>query len=194
MHLLQAIEEVLKGADRPLHVDEITAKVLSTGLWQSSGKTPAATVGARLYSDIKSRGAASPFIKVLPQTFALRSIKDDELPRTNFTFVDCAQKVLAICDDKKPMHYREITQKALARGWLSTKGQTPEVTMHAAIIAESKRASQQGEQSRFVLHGRGYVGLSQWEPEQPALSRLIAQHNLPGTTSFVRTSTRHEAW
>lgn len=48
MDLLKAIEDVLKSAHQPLHVGVIVEKVISGGLWKSSGKTPEATISARL--------------------------------------------------------------------------------------------------------------------------------------------------
>ena len=73
MDLLKALEEVLNSAHGPLNVAVIAEKVISGGLWKSSGKTPAASIGARLYSDIKTKGEASAFIKVSPQPFPLDS-------------------------------------------------------------------------------------------------------------------------
>ena len=55
MSLLDAAIQVLEEADNPLRAKEITERILSKGLWKTSGKTPAATVSARLYSDIKKR-------------------------------------------------------------------------------------------------------------------------------------------
>ena len=191
MDLLKAIEDVLKSAHQPLHVGVITEKVISGGLWKSSGKTPEATISARLYSDIKKKGEASPFVKVSPQTFALR---DSSMEETNsgstpaptkeapppsviagFSFTDCAQKVLEEFGGKKPMHYKEITEKALEKGWLVTGGKTPEATMYAQVITEIKRQQKRGERPRFVQHGRGYVGLSQWMGR--GLAFQIEQHN-----------------
>ena len=80
MDLLKAIEDVLKSAHQPLHVGVIAEKVISGGLWKSSGKTPEATISARLYSDIKKKGEASAFVKVSPQAFALR---DSSMEATN---------------------------------------------------------------------------------------------------------------
>ena len=145
---------------------------MAAGLWQSGGKTPEATVSARLYSDIKSNGDKSPFEKVGPQTFALRDSTEikgnatsvhapvDEVPEphpvnASFSFADCAQKVLEEFGGKKPMHYREITEKALGKGWLVTGGKTPEATMYAQVITEIKRQQKRGERPRFVQHGRG---------------------------------------
>ena len=139
MSVQSAAIEVLKGAGKPLHAAEIAKLIIEAGLWKSDGKTPEATVSARLYSDIKSNGDKSPFVKVGPQTFALRDsteIEGDtasalapvEKPskphptNAGFSFIDCAQKVLEEFGGKKPMHYKEITEKALAKGWLVTGG------------------------------------------------------------------------
>ena len=65
MNLLKAIEEVLKSAHEPLHLAVIAEKVISGGLWKSSGKTPENTIGARLYSDIRA------FCKI-PKTARIR--------------------------------------------------------------------------------------------------------------------------
>ena len=192
MDLLKAIEEVLKSAHEPLHARVIAKRAISGGLWKSSGKTPEATIRARLYSDIKKKGEASAFDKVSPQTFALRNsaleandleavppvVEDTANPspvNAGLPFIDCAQKVLEEFGGKKPMHYKEITEKALQKGWLVTSGKTPQATMYAQVITEIKRQQKRGERPRFVKHGRGYVGLSQWMGR--GLAFQIEQHN-----------------
>lgn len=192
MDVKTAAIQVLQQAGTALHAKDITELILAAGLWQSDGKTPDATVSARLYSDIKSNGDKSPFVKVGPQTFALRdsaAIPSDAGPvpaaveeatkphpaNAGFSFTDCAQKVLEEFGGKKPMHYKEITEKALAKGWLVTGGKTPEATMYAQVITEIKRQQKRGERPRFVQHGRGYVGLSQWMGR--GLAFQIEQHN-----------------
>ena len=72
MNIQDAAIQILKDAGKPLHANEIAKLIIDSGLWKSDGKTPEATVSARLYSDIKSNGDKSPFVKVGPQTFALR--------------------------------------------------------------------------------------------------------------------------
>lgn len=173
MVLLNAIEEVLNEVGKPLHVSEIYNEITVRGLWISSGKTPTATLSAQLYSDIKKHGVASRFVKVSPQTFAMRDVSGGKVSSLSFT--DCAQKVLEVFGGKKPMHYRDITSKALEKGWLVTKGKTPEFTMNAQVITEIKRHQSRGEASRFVQHGRGYIGLSQWQAR--GLSFQIQQYN-----------------
>lgn len=51
--------EILKQSDRPLSVNEIWQKALEQGLdkkLSSIGQTPIATLGARIYVDIKESG------------------------------------------------------------------------------------------------------------------------------------------
>jgi len=202
MSVQSAAIQVLKEAGKPLHANEIAKLIIEAGLWKSDGKTPEATVSARLYSDIKSNGDKSCFVKVGPQTFALRDsteIEGDtasvlapvEKPskphpiNAGFSFIDCAQKVLEEFSGKNPMHYKEITEKALEKGWLVTSGKTPEASMYAQktpeasmyaqVITEIKRQQKRGERPRFVQHGRGYIGLSQWMGR--GLAFQIEQHN-----------------
>jgi len=192
MDVKTAAIQVLQQAGTALHAKDIAEQIMAAGLWQSGGKTPDATVSARLYSDIKSNGDKSCFVKVGPQTFALRDsteIEGDtasvlapvEKPskphpiNAGFSFIDCAQKVLEEFGGKKPMHYKEITEKALEKGWLVTSGKTPEASMYAQVITEIKRQQKRGERPRFVQHGRGYIGLSQWMGR--GLAFQIEQHN-----------------
>lgn len=49
MNVNQAAAQVLKDAGEPLHVTEITRRILRSGLWQSKGKTPDRTVAAQLF-------------------------------------------------------------------------------------------------------------------------------------------------
>lgn len=53
MMLKDAIETVLRKANRPLTVSDITKCVLGRGLWHTSGATPEATVSARLSTSVK---------------------------------------------------------------------------------------------------------------------------------------------
>jgi Restriction endonuclease len=178
MSLKDAAILVLKEAQSPLHANAITKRMLDAGLWSTDGKTPEATVGARLYVDIKRNGVASPFVKIAPSVFVLRdggaaaAAKTAPKPERNpaapkrksvsFSFVDCAQKALEKYGEKKPMHYREITRMALENGWLSASGKTPEASLYAQVITEIQREQKRGEQPRFVQHGGGLVGLSKW--------------------------------
>lgn len=99
----------------------------------------------------------------------------EEEVSTGYSFGEAAEKVLESYGNKQPMHYRDITAKALELGWLNTHGTTPEATMYAQILTDIKRDRKRGEQPRFVQHGRGYVGLSRWMGR--GLAFEIEQHN-----------------
>ena len=192
MKVKDAAFEILTAARTPLHAGEITERILESGLWECKGKTPAATVAARLYSDIKKHGDNSRFTKAGPCTFSLRENDQQKQLSTNtdttcvnaaptsqqdnaFSFTTCAHNILKKHGNKKPMHYKSITNMALEKGWLVTSGKTPEATMYAQIISEIKRQQKRGERPRFVQHGRGFVGLSQWMGN--GLTFQIEQHN-----------------
>ncbi len=227
MNAIDAVEVILAEAGAPLDYREITRRVLAQGLWQSDGRTPDATINARLAVDIKDLGAGSRFQRTKPGVFALRkwglpeaaargaqgkqakapvaesksvdaqlplvttagpdiaAAKEAALPPQTgkplaksaalLSFTDAAEAVLKQFGHKQPMHYKAITDKALMLGLVSTKGLTPEATLYAQVLTETKRRAQRGEPPRFLMHGKGLIGLAEWAPG--GLAFQIEQHN-----------------
>lgn len=191
MKIQDAAIQILRGAGKPLHVKEITERIMEAGLWSSDGKTPDATVGARLYSDIKEHGDQSTFVKVAPQTFFLRdtqmatvcdakepvhkSESTEASPKATPSFLDAAEMVLDQFGNRNSMHYREITDMAMSQGWLNTSGKTPEATMNAQLVTELKRSKVSGEPGRFVRTSPGYYSLVKWMGT--GLPYQISEHN-----------------
>jgi restriction system protein len=68
-------------------------------------------------------------------------------------FLECAYQILKQTDN--PLHYSEITRRALAANILDTKGQTPEATMGSRLYVDTKRPD-----SRFRRVSRGVFGLA----------------------------------
>ncbi|MDH3348119.1 MAG: HTH domain-containing protein [Desulfobulbaceae bacterium] len=181
MNVQNAAIQILQDTGRPLHAKEIAERIIEAGLWSSDGKTPEATVSARLYTDIKKHGDQSTFVKVAPQTFFLRDVqivavcdakepklknvnptvnsKENQNSRHCLSFLDAAEKVLDQFGNRNSMHYRKITDKAINQGWLNTSGKTPEATMNAQLVTELKRAKASGEPGRFVRTSPGYYSL-----------------------------------
>jgi restriction system protein len=81
------------------------------------------------------------------------------------TFADAAYTILK--EAGEPLHYREITERALERQLVETEGKTPAATLNAIITLEIKRAQKGGSLARFVRVGRGIVALSEWGKAQP---------------------------
>ena len=52
-----------------------------------------------------------------------------------------------------PLHYREITQLAIEKGWLETEGATPEASLNAQLSVDIK---QKGVESLFARSKPGY--------------------------------------
>ena len=208
-----AVHAVLAQAGEPLHVNDLTQRLLDAGLWSSDGKTPAATVGAKLYTDIKKKGHQSQFIQAGKATFALNPdyVDESDEPVTDepenesspgadepigkatqvtegvkkrLSFTDAAEDVLRRHADREPMHYRDITDKVLEENLVKTSGKTPEATLYAQIITENARAEKRGKATRFVRHGKGLVGLSEWL--ERGVEAAIAKHNAAAEAEMLK--------
>ena len=190
MNILDAAYDVLHASGHPMSAKDMASILLGNGTWGPKGKTPDATLGSRIYMDIKRNGSASRFIKAGKGMFALAgtpvAIKEPEMVNhrkaketlpacKTFSFTDCAEKVLRSQGSHTPMHYQSITKIALDNGWLATSGKTPEATMYAQIIQEIQRLRKRGEVPRFVQCGKGKVALSAWD--KAGVDYQIRQHH-----------------
>jgi hypothetical protein len=69
----EAIVTVLRDATEPMSAQEIVQKIVDGSLKPEMGATPAATVGALIYTSIKNEGVASPFNRPSPGRFVLQT-------------------------------------------------------------------------------------------------------------------------
>ena len=60
---LDAAAQVLKDAGEPMRCGDMVEKMLSTGLWKTGGKTPAATIYSAILREITTKGTAYRFKK-----------------------------------------------------------------------------------------------------------------------------------
>jgi restriction system protein len=171
MDSLDAAEKVLQEAGQPLHYKDITDRIISQNYWQTEGKTPDQTVNARICVDIKKKGDNSRFVRIAPGVFGLRfwgtnnELRLEQKSTPKYSFTDAAELVLDQYADKRPMHYREITENVLELDLVDTEGKTPEATLYAMVLTEIKRFTERGEKSRFVKYGQGMIGLRKWMGE-----------------------------
>jgi restriction system protein len=184
MKLLEAARAALEVEMSPRKASEIVERVVREGWWSTTGKTPAATLEAQLAVDVRDRGSASPFQRTAPATYALREWGLDEYrppcarskggsSKGTVSFLDAAEAMLE--EHGEPMHYRDVTAKAIERGLIETSGRTPEATMSSQIVTEIDRMIKRGEEPRFSKHGKGVVGLARWTA--PTLSHQIQLQN-----------------
>lgn len=180
MNVKQAAEQVLKEARKPLHVNEITKRIMGKGLWESKGKTPIQTVRARIQEDINKLADESVFEQTAPATFTVRAqttleAKEPKIAKSKYSFLDAAEKVLDQFGNRNAMHYGDITEKAIELEWIVSQGKTPKATMNAQLATDFKRSRIRGELGRFSRPVPGYYGLVKWT--STGLSREISEHN-----------------
>lgn len=157
--------KVLADAGEPLHYKEITKRMQEIG-WVTPGRTPWASVAARISDEIKRDGPGSRFVKTAPGRFAAQAM----------SFLDAAKHVLQRLVPGECLHYREITNQAREAGLIQTKGKTPESTMAAQIGTDIRRREARGESQCFVRYGRGMIGLaSEGLPQD--ITDQIDKHN-----------------
>jgi Holliday junction resolvase len=71
----QSAIEILKKAKKPLNYYEITRLALESGILETEGATPEATMRAQLAVDVRNKGAGSDFVRTAPGTFVLNPNK-----------------------------------------------------------------------------------------------------------------------
>jgi restriction system protein len=179
--LLDAVAAELSKAGEALTVAEITKRILANGSWSSTGKTPAATVEARLAVDVKSKVASSRFVRVAPRMYALAgsagavAAPAKTKPVGGLAYLDAAEKVLEEEPSHQPIGYRTITERAIAKGYLASSGLTPERTMYVQIMTDVKRRAERADEPRFSQLPKGRFGLAKWEDSD--LVAQVARHN-----------------
>lgn len=194
---------VLREANEPLHINEITERIVAQKLWQPSGQTPVATLHAQLAVDIKKKGTASFFRRTAPSTFGLQEwggIGKDErilnpnprlagspnLPaRQTVTFIEAAENVLEKFSHKRPMYYKDIADKVMELGLVHTEGKTPEATLYAQILTDISRRSKRGDPLRFTKHGRLILEASYLLPVQSATCCFRRWHSIRNSRYYL---------
>lgn len=73
------------------------------------------------------------------------------------TYLEAAYHILS--QASTPLHYAEITRRALAQSLIMPTGRTPEATMGSRLYTDTL-----DEASRFARNGRGRFELVQWQP------------------------------
>ncbi|MGA2514080.1 MAG: restriction endonuclease [Candidatus Limnocylindrales bacterium] len=91
------------------------------------------------------------------------------------TFLDAAERVLEETPGHEPVSYRTITEQALQRGHLVSRGQTPASTMYVQLVHDVRRRADRGDEPRFSQFRQGRFGLAKWSEDE--LMGLIARRN-----------------
>lgn len=115
-----AAYNVLKSAGKPMSIENITKLASSQGLLKTSGKTPAATMGAQLYTDIKKLGVKSRFIQLGKNSFGLREwdlgALEEDIEKAR------EEKALSTTDKKRSIVGDPINFRGMMYGPLNENG------------------------------------------------------------------------
>lgn len=74
------------------------------------------------------------------------------------TFLEAAEAVLN--ESGAPLHYKEITARAIQKGLIQSTGKTPEATMGALLYTAVAKAKEQGVAGTFRPTGKAHFGLA----------------------------------
>jgi len=87
------------------------------------------------------------------------------------TFLEAALEILK--RERKPLHYKELTEKAMERKLLTFVGRTPEVTMQTQLTSAVKKAPG----APFVRVKPGIFGLLRYPeaPPEPVVEEVVAE-------------------
>lgn len=115
-----AAYKVLKAENHPLAIEDITNIALKKGLLRTAGKTPDATMGAQLYTDIKTLKGKSAFVQLGKNKFGLREwgleVIDKEIEKAE------SEKFLPVSDRRRSIVGDPINFKGLVYGPLNENG------------------------------------------------------------------------
>ena len=88
--------------------------------------------------------------------------------------IDIIEDVLKITADKGPMHYKDITERAINLGLLKKYGTTPERSFNRAI--------NKNLETRFNAHGGGIFSLKGYTKDKPKEDKIIlSKYKAPKT-------------
>jgi len=93
------------------------------------------------------------------------------------TFLEAAIELLRQAG--RPLHFKELTERAIAQKLLDHLGRTPELTMQARLAQETKK----GHMTLLVREKPGVFGLRQYEKPRtlpPAAAPTPAEGEAPG--------------
>ena len=98
--------------------------------------------------------------------------------KENMTFIEAAAEVLRKAG--KPLHYKEITELAIAGNLLSHVGKTPEVTMSHRLTSAIKKNDKEVPITKIRP---GVFALREWEEKKGKKGAAAAARRAPWPTT-----------
>ena len=98
------------------------------------------------------------------------------------TFLEAALEILR--HEGQPLHYKELTERALGKKLLTFVGRTPEVTMQTQLTAAVKKAPG----NPFVRTKPGFFGLLRYPEVSAAEREAYAKADAPANANGTNRS------
>lgn len=163
MTYLEAAHLILAEARKPLTEAEIVARALRKGLIAPRSKQPERSIGVVLKR--ASQNPNSSFEQTAAHTWQIKASKILEHP---MSMREAALKILTLAG--KPLHYQEITRRAIRAGLIRPEGKTPAYTLRARMGDDIQRNAD----SPFEWVSDGTYGLKVW-PKDLRKAKRAAQ-------------------
>lgn len=173
MTYLEAAHLILAEARRPLTEAEIVARALRKGLIAPRSKQPERSIGVVLKR--ASQNPNSSFEQTAPHTWQIKASKILEHP---MSMREAALKILTLAG--KPLHYQEITRRAIRAGLIRPEGKTPAYTLRARMGDDIQRNAS----TPFEWVADGTYGLKVW-PKDLRKAKRAAKKVAKKATSKV---------
>ena len=163
---------LLENKGLPVNYHEIAKRALEKDLVQTIGETPHETLAKIMREDIGQLGSDSYFIKPSDGMYGLN------IPTT---FAKAAEIILYA--ENKPLHYTEITKKALNSQIVLSEGLTPEKSLLAEI---TKDIQIKGDKSNFIQISNGTYALRKQNP--------LSNDDNDFNDNFIENITFHQSY
>lgn len=116
----------------------------TNGLEEVAIVEPLSTLEEQVYKPEPVELVVEPPVETKKSVTEKGSKQTDQSSTQTLSFSDAAEKVLHRFADREPMHYREITRRAMELGYLESSSETPEVVMYSVIAGENQRRIKRG--------------------------------------------------
>lgn len=181
MTYLEAAQLILAEARKPLTEAEIVSRAKRKGLIAPRTKDPERSIGVVLKR--ASQNPNSSFEATAPHTWQLKPSKILEHP---MSMREAALKILTLAG--KPLHYQEITKRAIRAGLVRPEGRTPAYTLRARVGDDMQRNAD----SPFERVADGTYGLRVWPKDMLKAKKTARKVKAVAKPVAVKPATKDE--
>ncbi|MEB3188373.1 MAG: winged helix-turn-helix domain-containing protein [bacterium] len=179
MTYLEAAHLILAEARKPLTEAELVSRAIRKGLISPRTDQPERSMAVVL--NRASQNPSSSFERTAPHTWQLKASKILEHP---MSMREAAHKILALAG--RPLHYQEITRRAIRAGLIRPEGKTPAYTLRARVGDDMQR----NPDSLFIRVADGTYALKVWPKELSKARKAASKGRKASASRTVKAAPR----